>query len=269
MRERLWLLLRQSSAVRWLYGLPGFARPMQIAAGLLVPFSSRTRVRVQAGPARGLQLELDPRWEHHAWDGSYEPEALAEFLALVKRGLSVFDIGGGIGFYALVAARAGANVIAFEPDPGNAESLIEYAVINNLSERIRIVHQAVFSHTGRVILVRSDGISSHHNASVQAGGADQARGAAFEVPCTTLDDFIGHDVGPALIKIDVEGAESDVLRGANQLFRMHRPHVLCEVHDDTNAAFVQSWLNEQRYSFRWIEVEPAFPRHLLAWPRSD
>lgn len=266
MREKLWLFFRESTVVRRLYSVPGFAGPMRIMSSLLVPFSSQKRVRVQAGPAKGLLLEVDPRWEHQAWDGKYEPGALAEFLTLVGRGTLVFDVGGGIGYYALVAARAGADVITFEPDPGNAESLEKYAALNNLTNRIRIVRQAVFSHSGNVALVRSGGMSSHHNAKVES---NPLTGTAFEVAATTLDDFVGHGTGPDLIKLDVEGAESDVFRGAEKVFRTHRPSVLCEVHDETNAAFIRNWLNERRYSFRWIEPETAYPRHFLALPSKD
>jgi FkbM family methyltransferase len=264
MREKLWLVLRRSSLLRRLYALPVFALPMRIGAHLLVPTSSRKRVRVQGGPAKGLLLEVDPRWEHSAWDGSYEPETLEAFLKILKPGILVFDVGGGFGFYALLAGRAGADVIAFEPDSENARSLAEHVAMNNLGKRIRIVHQAVYSHTGHVSLEVSEGVSAHHNTSVRAEGAGPATG--FEVACTTLDDFLGSNAGPSLVKVDVEGAESDVLRGADRLFSSCRPHLLCEVHDELNAVFLQDWLKKRNYGFRWIETDPAFPRHLVAEP---
>ncbi len=266
MREKLWLFFRESNLVRKLYSLPGFSRPMRFMSSLLVPFSSQKRIRVRAGPAKGLVFELDSRWEHHTWDGRYEREALAQFLAHIGTGARVFDIGGGIGHYSLVAARAGARVITFEPDPLNARSLERYAALNGLAGRIQIVRQAVFSHTGNVALVRSDGMSAHHNSKVETNPLAES---TFEVAATTLDAFVGNGAGPDLIKLDVEGAESNVFRGAEQVFRLHKPIVLCEVHDETNAVFIRAWLDERRYTFRWIEPEAAYPRHFLAMPPKD
>jgi|ERR1700733_7217752 len=266
MRERLWLALRRSSLLRKLYALRPFTLPMRFAAFLLVPPSSRKRVRVQGGPAEGLLLEVDPRWEHTSWDGSYEPEALEAYLKLVKPGMLVFDVGGGFGFYALLAARAGANVIAFEPDPKNARSLAEHVTINGLEDRISIVQQAVYSKTGHVTLAVSGGVSTHRNPSVRAVGAGTA--AELEVACTTLDDYLVSSEGPSLVKIDVEGAESDVLRGADRTIRVFRPVVLCEIHDGENALFAQNWLRERDYDYLWLEDAERFPKHLLASPRA-
>jgi FkbM family methyltransferase len=265
MREKLWLTLRKSSLLRRLYSLPVFATTMRIGAHLLVPSFSRRRLPVQGGPAKGLLLEVDPRWEHSAWDGSYEPEALEAFVKLIKPGMLVLDIGGGFGFYALLAGRAGANVIVFEPDPENSRSLAEHAMMNRLEERIQIVHQAVYSHTGHLTLSVSEGASAHRNTSVRTDGGDTAAG--FEVTCTTLDDYLGPNVGPGVVKVDVEGAESDVLRGADRTIRKCRPFLLCEIHDSENAEFARGWLRERDYDFSWLESEESFPRHVLASPR--
>ncbi len=264
MREKLWLVLRNSTFLRRLYALRVFALPMRLGTHLLVPGSSRKRVRVQGGPSEGLLLEVDPRWEHTAWDGSYEPEALKVFLKLVKPHMLVFDIGAGFGFYAMLAARVGANVIAFEPDPENARSLSQHVTMNNLGGGIHIIHQAVYSHTGHITLAASEGLSAHRNTSVRVHSDDPRAG--FDVPCTTLDDYIGDNTGPGIVKLDVEGAESNVLRGADRTFRTVRPVLLCEIHDEENAQFSQEWLRERDYDCLWLEDEPIFPRHMLASP---
>jgi FkbM family methyltransferase len=264
MREKVWLFLRESSLLRSLYAIRLFAKPMRIASFLLVPSSGQKRMQVRAGPAKGLIVDINPRWEHDAWDGTYELPALESFLQLLAPDMIVYDVGAGFGFYALLAARAGARVITFEPDPENAEAVAEHIDVNCVAERVRLVRQAVYSHTGRVTLRISKGIQTHRNTSALIGRIDS--GTTFEVLCTTLDDFIEHSPVPNLVKIDVEGAESRVLQGADHLFRKYRPHLLCEVHDHSNAVFVSGWLNERGYNCRWIEEE-LFPRHLLAWPQ--
>jgi FkbM family methyltransferase len=267
MREKVWLFLRGSSLVRSLAAIRIFATPMRIASYLLVPSSGQKRMRVQAGPAKGLLFDLNPRWEHDAWDGSYELPALEAFLQLLATDMIVYDVGAGVGFYALLAARARACVIAFEPDPENAEALARHIDVNHVAKRVRIVREAVFSHTGHVKLRISKGIQMHRNTSALLGKVDS--GTTFEVVCTTLDDFVKCNPVPKLVKIDVEGAESGVLQGADYLFRRYHPRLLCEIHDDSNAAFVSGWLNERGYNCRWVEKEELFPRHLLAWPQEN
>ena len=73
---------------------------------------------------------------------------------------------------------------------------------------------------------------------------------------------------PNLIKMDVEGAESHVLRGADRVFQTFRPHLFAEVHDDANAISVRDWLEARRYGHCWIEEGP-FPKHLAAWPQES
>lgn len=264
MRERLWLALRRSSLLRRLYAHRAFTGPIRIASQLLVPSSSRKRVRVQAGPAKGLILDIDPRWQHALWDGSYEPEAVAAFLRFLKPGAVVFDIGAGLGFYALLAGRIGADVITFEPDPRNAKSVTRHLEINRLEGRVRLVQKAVFSRNGWLTLERSDGMSAHKNAWIRADLAETT--GDVRVACISLDDFIASNPKPILVKMDVEGAESEVLKGADQLFRRYRPALLCEVHDEANAQFVQQWLGERSYRCTWLEQGDEFPRHLLSSP---
>ncbi len=261
MREQLWLALRNSAALRKLYNLRVFAAPMRVASGFLLPSSSRKLLRVQAGPARGLLVEVDPRWEHAVWDGSYELKNAEVFLGLVTRDAVVFDIGANFGFYAMIAARAGARVVAFEPYPDNSRNLRKHVDLNDLGDRIHIVPQAVFSGTGHIRLEIPTDVSANRNTKMCADDISPG----IEVACTRLDDFVETSLQPGIIKLDVEGAESDVLRGADHIFRAFRPVLLCEVHDDANAAFAQEWLKERHYEHIWIE-EGSFPKHLLAWP---
>jgi hypothetical protein len=90
------------------------------------------------------------------------------------------------------------------------------------------------------------------------------RPGAYEVSCTRMDKLAEGLTPPNVIKLDVEGAESEVLKGAGRIFR---PVLLCEIHDDENARFAQEWLRERDYDCLWLEDEARFPKHLLASPR--
>ena len=266
MRERLWLALRKSTLLRKLYGCPLFAGPMHGASFLLMPSSLQKRLRVRSGPAKGLIFELRPRWEGTAWEGIYELPVQQSFVDAIKPGMIVFDVGANYGFYSLLAARRNAQVFAFEPDRENAETLAHHADLNRLADRIRIVPSAVFSYTGRIALESPQQAGVHGNARATLQPTTRT---AVRVPCTTLDDFIASNLKPSLVKMDVEGAESDVLKGADRLFRVFRPILLCEIHDDANAVFAQDWLRERDYACLWLEDEARFPRHLLASPKDS
>jgi FkbM family methyltransferase len=159
----------------------------------------------------------------------------------------------------------GAQVFAFEPDVPNADSLARHARLNSLGAKIEVIRAAVFSTSGFVALEPADSARGHGNAHV--GTDTEHSSPTVQVPCTTLDDFVREHIAPDTIKIDVEGAESNVLEGAEQLFTHSRPHLICEVHDLANAAFIEPWLKTRGYELRWLDTNNRFPRQLLAAPK--
>jgi FkbM family methyltransferase len=267
MREELWLRLRNSRIVRKLYSIPALARPIKAASLMLLPSSGQRMLRVRGGLARGLVLEVNPRWEHAIWEGTYE-QPIQELLArLLKPGMTVYDVGGGIGFHAMLAARLGARVFTFEPDEENSRCIEHLVELNSLQRSISLMRCAVFSHSGNIALDPASTPRGHGNAHVRTG--DGNPDGTRIVRCVTLDDFARDNPVPRLVKIDVEGAESDVLKGADQVFRTARPYVLCEVHDSANAEFIEPWIRERGYLFQWIDEGGRWPRHFLASPQSQ
>ncbi|HKV63389.1 MAG TPA: FkbM family methyltransferase [Candidatus Acidoferrum sp.] len=204
-------------------------------------------------------FEISPRWEVHLWEGDYE---LAVQQILVDRlmvGTVFYDVGAGFGFYSSLAARLGARVFAFEPDEENSKSLRRHSELNGLTAKIEIMRLAVLATSGLTHFEPARQERGHGNGRVSEG-----RGQAITVHCTSLDDFAGLNPLPNLIKIDVEGSESDVLRGAEHLFDRCRPSVICEVHDAANALFVSNWLKKKRYSVEYIGNRGEYPVHMVA-----
>jgi FkbM family methyltransferase len=264
-RERLWLFLRNLTLLRKLYAQRAFAKPLRLASYFLLPSNRQKSLRVKKGPAMGLVFDLNPRWEHSAWEGIYEESVQQLFVKFSKPGTVVFDLGANYGFYAMLAAREGADVFAFEPDQENAKALARHAAMNDLVSRVHIIPSAVYSYTGKIEIEPPDVGSSHGNAHTRHRGS-KTLGASY-VTCTTLDDFVQANPKPNFLKMDVEGAESEVLKGADRLFRTSRPHLLCEIHDQPNATFAEVWLGEHDYTCMWLDRERSFPRHLFASPR--
>jgi FkbM family methyltransferase len=266
MREIIWLRLRNSWIAKSLYEIPGFARLMKIISYILLPSEYRGRLRVRSGPAAGLIFELNPRWEIQLWEGNYEADDQQIIQGKLKRGSIFYDVGAGFGFYSFLAARLGAKVYAFEPDVVNAEAIGRHANINSLGSNIEVCRSAVLARIGTVQFQLAPQNRGHGNGQVL--DALEIEQKTITVQCTTLDEFARSNLPPDLIKIDVEGSESEVFKGAEKLFRQCRPDVICEIHDESNGSFVLEWLSRRNYSVNWIENrnKAKFPRHLVGTP---
>ena len=175
-------------------------------------------IQVRGGVARGTRLALDLRREKAYWLGHYEPEAQSFLESHVGAGDVVYDLGAHVGFFSICAGRLGAKVYAFEPLARNAARIRRQADMNGLP--IEVVEAAVWDSDGGVHLEDGDSDSEWRAAE---GGA---------VASIRLDDFASHHDPPTFVKIDVEGAEGRVLRGAEAMIRRYRPTILCEVHGD-------------------------------------
>jgi FkbM family methyltransferase len=149
----------------------------------------------------------------------------------------VFDVGANVGFFATQLAQmlAGQSleIYAFEPVPMTFVKLVQSVNWLGLNDRIHPIAAAVLDDQHPVHLSFSDQNSLY--AQVAAQGRPRAGDALAQAPSVTLDDFQSF-VGarPALLKIDVEGSEVAVLRGARRLLaRADRPAVLFEYNPDT------------------------------------
>jgi FkbM family methyltransferase len=220
-------------------------------------------VQVQAGPAQGIRLELNPRT-----GGAYlrgEPE-IATQQAMVERlrlGMVFYDLGANIGYFSLLAARlvgAGGRVFSFEPDAEVAARLHRNIELNGFSN-VSVVEAGVWSVNANVRFVPSDASSPERGTGKFLVGEDQAAGTPTR--CVALDDFIQSATPPDAIKCDVEGAELEALRGAKGLLETHRPWMICEMHSEANDRATREFLGHLGYDIESLDVN-----HILAKPRT-
>ncbi len=232
---------------------------------LVLPYDSRVWIRIRSGLGEGLWANLDPRFETVYIDGEYE-RPLQELLSKYLRpGGVLYDVGAHIGIVSMCAAKLVAptgTVYAFEADPENAKR-IEANVRRNNLDSISIERRAAWHSNGYVRFQRASEHSSRNQGRVStiSPGPD---GGAIEVEAIALDTFAENHRLPTVIKIDVEGAEADVLRGAEGVCARSKPVLICEVHGSEPADDVISWLSGHGYQFQWLESSAQFPRHLLA-----
>ncbi len=198
-------------------------------------FSTRTRI----GERSWMQVEL------HAASGSKvvyaNPPDFNEMIAwrrILRPGDLFVDVGANVGSYSLWAAECGTDVIAIEPHPQTAARLRRNVALNPYPIQVRQV--ALADRPGRLwltsgldsenhLLVGPDGPAGPDRAGRQSDGPDragrqsdgpdragrQSDPAGIEVAVQTLDDLV-ESRHPVFVKIDVEGAEELVLRGATR-----------------------------------------------------
>ena len=233
----------------------------------------RVWLRVQKGLTQGMWMRLGLPEGARYWHGEHDLGAERALQTGVYPGAVVYDIGAHLGYFSLGLARlvgAGGRVVAFDGDPDNVKCLRENAVRNGLGDHLQVVHAAVWSNTP------SGGISFRRGIEPRAQGgveADACRpvladGELIKVPVITLDDFVTRGGPlPDLIKIDVEGGEGEVLRGAARLFANQRPLVVAEVHHIHAAEQIGQWIEECRYCAQWnVSSNEMYPRQVFAWP---
>jgi FkbM family methyltransferase len=147
------------------------------------------------------------------------------------------DVGCNVGLYASILAGCTARTIAFEPHPGNAAYLRKLKI-----RHCEIVEAAVSDVPGRRVLrvpVEAD-TEMHALGAIGGGEADDPSIAQYDVDVVTLDSVLpprlsaGERIG--FIKIDVEGHELGVLRGADNIINEHRPILLVETGDRSERA---------------------------------
>jgi FkbM family methyltransferase len=203
-------------------------------------------LRVPQGYAGGLAFDL--RWLpiSHAHLGSIAGGNLESAVqeAMVRhlgRGGVFYDIGANLGFFSLLGAHlAGLDagrVIAFEAAPDNAEAIRVNAALNRIAN-VEVICAAVTDHSGSAQLQVVDDQS--WSKLVQYGEHPFTE-RVIDVKCVAIDELVraGRVPPPTVIKIDVEGAELDVLAGMRETIAAHEPAIICELHD-THTAFVEA-----------------------------
>jgi FkbM family methyltransferase len=161
-----------------------------------------------------LNTQTIREYETRAQSVRKEPKTVSWFEKYSKDGVVIYDIGANVGAYALIAASRGAEVYAFEPSFQNAFRLHENISLNNLDGKITVLPVILGSKNGTARFSVSD---TTFGASRGFSDAGEKQGKAY--PVLTLDDAsrIFSLPVPVAIKIDIDGAEVELLEGAKLL----------------------------------------------------
>jgi FkbM family methyltransferase len=169
---------------------------------------------------------------HPAYDmmrkGTFEIDETRVILRLLPR-MDVFvDVGANLGYYSCLALKHGVHTLSFEPQQQNLNCLIDNFEVNGWKENFEIFPMALGEKPTVLSLYGVSGPS----ASLVKGWAGYNARNQKQVPVNCLDTFLNSRFADKriLIKIDVEGAEYSVLKGAiHTLARQVKPVWLLEV----------------------------------------
>ncbi len=201
---------------------------------------------IQRGVGSGLRFNCDHGPISFVF-GTHEPGVQHAFELLALPGMTVYDIGANLGFYCVILARlvgATGRVVAFEPLPDNARWIAHNAKLNGF-EQIEVRCEALGHGQGNAEFIVSE--KSMWGKLAAAGPAPADAVGRITVVLMNLDTLVsaGAIAPPGLMKIDVEGAEVEVLTGAADTLRRCRPVLIVDLHN-TNAP-IAALLEELRY----------------------
>jgi glycosyltransferase involved in cell wall biosynthesis len=183
--------------------------------------------RIAFGPAAGCVMKLNLQHEFRLYLGLYERELRGSYRRLLKPGSKAFDIGGRDGYSALLIARnTEAEVISFESEPADAQSM-----------------QATFDRNPNLPLKSVSAFIGREGDPRTTLSVDQAAERYFQ---------------PDFMKIDVEGGEVDVLKGARRVLSLKRPTLLIEVHGVNEENECVEILEHNSYRIRVIDQSRLF-----------
>lgn len=167
------------------------------------------------------------------WEtGEFERQELICAGRLALPGSCAFDVGANVGLFAVDLSRAvgpTGRVIAIEPLAATAE-LLRSHIESSGCPNVEVVVAAAAAVTGQVELLLAGDAAQHSTATALPFGWSHV--GSVTVPAVTLDDLWESAGRPrvSFVKIDVEGAEEDVLRGALRMIAACRPSLIVEVH---------------------------------------
>ncbi len=222
------------------------------------------------------RLNVSPSSSLRFWFQSLEKSDPGLFFlarTFIQPGMKVWDIGASAGiftFSSAISLRGEGMVIAVEPDPFQFQCLQRsLRNIPELHELVHLVHGAVSDREGEATFHFSRlSRASNHLSEVAQFQTRQVTGgkrASGKVKLYTLDSLAKDFEKPDLIKVDVEGAEHLLLRGARDLFSAAKPAVFIEIKGAHQEEVLNFFIEHGYLPFGFVESTLSFREGELAY----
>jgi len=185
----------------------------------------------------------------------FEAGPIDRLREFVPNGSLVIDVGANVGFFSLRFAKwvgDSGKVISIEPEDRNYDSLIQALKREGLLSRVHPLKAVAAAVAGTALLEINPLHPADHKLSRD--------GTGLPVTAVTLDDLVRDQRGlrPALVKIDVQGAEMLVLDGATDILSTAAPALFVELHEEglarfgTSVSAILDRLSECGYDAYWL-----------------
>lgn len=204
---------------------------------------SKRNVVLQYGVGEGLKYNA----------GGYDPDTTLGIYELpvqnalsknLKAGEVFYDIGANVGFFSIIGANlvgSTGTVYAFEPDPSNVAKIRHNSQLNSF-HNITILEKAAFhsSGEGQLLITEFPG-SRTLTTTAKSSGKKYEKSPQVSVDLIAIDDLVeSNDIlPPTVMKIDIEGAELDALKGLRQTIKKFKPTIIYEVDDSLQNGYSQ------------------------------
>ena len=210
---------------------------------------------ISAGPARGVRFRITLPADKLIWTGTWEAELAEAISNSVRPGDTCLDIGSHRGFFAGVMARAGAGTVhCFEPLAANVTRLEELKSLNpSLPLQLQRVAVGAVDGEAEFSIMAESTMGKLSTSGFQRDARPVGRTLVQSVRLDTLVEQ-GTVALPDVIKIDVEGAEVDVLTGAHSVLSAARPQVFIEAHSPDLARSGEAFLKRLGYHVLVLET---------------
>jgi FkbM family methyltransferase len=222
---------------RWLYGS---CVPKNAEVEISLPLGDKIKMNTSEKLGRHLLVYK-----------TFEIAELEFCRSVLKSGESAIDVGANIGLFTLTLAQLvgkTGRVIAIEPSPVNFSRLVHNIQANSRDNVVAI--QIALGGINGVATMAID-VDPAFGCAVLASGVDSADGKAVSVAMRMLDEVWIEKDAPliSLIKIDVEGGESQVLAGAMKMIRQCKPIILIEATSVAQLQDIEARLSPIGYAY--------------------
>ncbi len=157
---------------------------------------------------------------------------LASFRRHCRPGMFLFDVGANFGLFSLICVRMGGRALAIEPSAMAAGIIRKQMQLNRTGVAMELIEAAAGEHEGFIELLSTGVISDGFYKYEPWRDARELKRVAM----TSLDRLCARAGEPSHLKIDVEGYEAAVLRGARNLLARKSATIFLELHNEMAKA---------------------------------
>jgi FkbM family methyltransferase len=170
---------------------------------VIYPFTEKAKLIVRKGMTGATQ---------NLYCGLHEYNDMAFLLHFLRNEDSFADIGANIGSYTVLAGgHVGAKTFSFEPVPSTFAHLMNNIAINRMEDKVTAFNVALGSRQGTITFTSTLDTTNHVATKTELD--------TIEVSIKTLDEIYTNNQIPSLVKIDVEGFETEVLNGGGKILK--------------------------------------------------